>query len=127
MKLNLYPYNYWILWASCLVLALCLVILVSKALNLVKQLKVMQAATEPMQKNLKLMQIKTEAVNEKKAEQQKKNKLLMAAIPILLAVQKAYSADDELHGVKGYTAAAKKVYKTSQDEKTLIAKIKKAM
>ena len=123
MKMNLYPWNYYILYASILLLVIFIVLTAMKALGLLKEVQNLQKGTEPMQRSLSLMQIKMEAMNEKKAEQKQKNKILMAAIPVLLAVQKAYSSDDSLEGVKGYAGALKKV----AGDKTVLDKVKKSL
>ena len=123
MKMNLYPWNYYILYASILLLVIFIVLTAMKALGLLKEVQNLQKGTEPMQRSLTLMQIKMEAMNEKKAEQKQKNKILMAAIPVLLAVQKAYSSDDSLEGVKGYAGALKKV----AGDKTVLKKKKKSL
>ena len=123
MKMNLYPWNYYILYASILLLVIFIVLTAMKALGLLKEVQNLQKGTEPMQRSLTLMQIKMEAMNEKKAEQKQKNKILMAAIPVLLAVQKAYSSDDSLEGVKGYAGALKKV----AGDKTVLDKVKKSL
>ncbi|MCR4951233.1 MAG: hypothetical protein K6A40_07915 [Solobacterium sp.] len=123
MKMNLYPWNYYILYASILLLVIFIVLTGLKALALLKEVQNVQNATEPMQRSLALMQIKMDAMNEKKAEQRQKNKILMAAIPVLLAMQKVYSSDDTLEGVKGYAGALKRV----AGDKAVIDKVKKSL
>ena len=126
-EISFYPWNYWILYGSIVLLVIFIIMTAMKALGLLQELKTLNDKTAGMQRNLKLMQIKTEAINEKSAEQKKKNKLFMTAIPILLAVQKAYKDNDSFEGAKGYVSAAKKVYEDRQSEKSFIAKIKKSL
>lgn len=128
MDLSLTPYNYYILYASIGILVLSLILTALKALS---SLKAMKAATDPyvksMNTKIKLMNIKTEVLAEKKAENDKKNKYIKLAIPILLAIQKVYKNNDDMEGPKGYMQAAQKYMKDRQAENDLIAKIKKAM
>jgi hypothetical protein len=125
---NIYPYNYWILYAA--IAALIITIIVS-AVQILKLLKSMADFLKPrmdhLQTNVKLATIKMEAMDEKKKEDAKKNKLILAALPILLAVYQAYKKDDEAVGAKGVVKAAKTVITNRQEEQKFIKKVASAI
>ena len=105
--MNLYPWNYILLYASCVCLIIALVILFRSLLALKKTADTMQPALTSMQSNLELINIKTSAVQEKKAEDAKKNRVWMIAMPILLAVYDKYRKDPEASGPSGVIRSAK--------------------
>lgn len=125
---DIYPYNFYILYAA--IAALVVVIIVS-ALQMAKMAKSavneLKPKTDHLQKNLTLMQIKMDVMNEKKAADAAKNKYIMLALPILLAVYQAYQKDDEAVGAKGVVKAARTVMNSRSEEAKLIKKIAAAI
>jgi hypothetical protein len=99
--------------------------------QIAKMVKSMIAFIQPkadvLQKKAKLMQIKTEVINEKRAADVKKNKYIMLALPVLLAVYQAYRDDDEAVGAKGVVKAARTVMNNRSEEAKLIKKISAAI
>lgn len=106
MKINLEPYNYYILYIAIILLIICLVITCMKALSLIKEINTKKPAFENINHDVQLAKIKTEAMKEKKEESHKNDKYLKVLLPILLAIYTTYRDDDELHGIKGYRKAA---------------------
>lgn len=95
MPINLQPYNYWILYAACIALLVCFIILGMKAVHLLKTVNTLKPTMDNMQKNATLAQIKAEAMQEKKAEEAEKNKKLKFLIPFLLAIKHSYDTSDK--------------------------------
>ena len=84
---DIYPYNYWILYAAIAALILTIIISLVQIARMAKEMmNFLQPRTAKLERNMKLMQIKMEAMNEKKAENAKKNKYIALALPVLLAV-----------------------------------------
>lgn len=122
------PYNYWILYAAIAVLVLTLIVSLLQMARYAKDmLAFLQPKTDKLQRDLKIMQIKMDVMNEKKAADAKKNKYIMIALPILLAVYQAYQKDDEAVGPKGVVKAAKSVYESRSSEAKLVKKIASAI
>lgn len=125
---DIYPYNFYILYGA--IAALVVVIIIS-ALQMAKMAKSamneLKPKTDHLQKNLTLMQIKMDVMNEKKAADAKKNKYIMLALPILLAVYQAYQKDDEAVGAKGVVKAARTVMNNRSEEAKLVKKIAAAL
>ncbi len=125
---NLYPYNYWILYAAIAVLVIYTIVCLLKIAGMAKDmLAFLKPRTDKLQRELTLMQIKTEAMAEKKAEDAKKNKWLKLAMPILLAIYSTYRKDEEAHGPKGYVKAAKKYFNDRNEEQKFIKKVRAAL
>ena len=54
MNVNLYPYNYWILYAAIGLTLICIIVLLAKLLKTAKTLKAMTPQLEHMNQQLKL-------------------------------------------------------------------------
>jgi len=119
MGLNLEPYNYWILYASLILLLLFLIITAVKAAKFAKTVKAVKPTADHIQLNGKLAKIKIDAMQEKKKEDAEKNKKYQLLIPILLAIKHTYDADENLNGAKGMAKAAQRVVKNRNDQKKL--------
>lgn len=119
MGLNLYPYNYYILWAAVIALVIMLVLTMVHAVHLLKAVQEKKPVLDNIQKNVQLAKIKTEAMKEKKEEDKKKDRWLKVALPFVLAIYEAYKQDDESHGIKGYKKAAKKVFADRKYQKRM--------
>lgn len=109
MKINLNPYNYYILYLAILLLVICICITCMKAFSLLKEVKKKKTDFDTIQNHVQLAKIKVEAMQEKKAETHKNDKYLKVLLPILLAVYTTYKNDEELEGMKGYRKAAGRV------------------
>ncbi len=127
MKLNLYPYNYWILYAAIALLVISILALLAKLLKTAKTLKAMTPQLEHMANQLKLAGIKAEVVKEKSDADLQRIKPLLTAAPILLAINSIYNKDDELEGIKGYSQAARRYASQKSSEQKLIKTISKAI
>lgn len=125
---DIYPYNYWILYAAIAALILTIIIsLVQIARKAKEMMNFLQPRTAKLERNMKLMQIKMEAMNEKKAENAKKNKYIALALPVLLAVYQQYSKDDEAKGIDGVIKSARTVMNNRNAESKLIKKVAAAI
>lgn len=125
---NIYPYNYYILYAAIAALILTIIISLVQIAKMAKtMMNELQPKTEKLQRNLTLMQIKMDVMNEKKAENAKKNKYIMLALPILLAVYQQYKKDDEASGAQGVIKAARTVMTNRSEESKLIKKVAAAI
>ena len=119
MGLNLEPYNYWILYASLVLLLLFLIITAFKVLKFTKELKTIKPTADHINLNSKLSKIKVDALQEKKKEDAKKNKVYQILLPILLAIKHTYDTDNNLNGTSGMIKAAQRVIKNRNDQKKL--------
>lgn len=127
MNVNLYPYNYWILYAAIGLTLICIIALLMKLLKTAKTLKAMTPQLEHMNQQLKLASIKAEAVSEKSEADMKRIKPLLTALPILLAINSIYNKDDELEGIKGYGTAARKYIEKKSGEQQLAKAVSKIL
>lgn len=127
MNVNLYPYNYWILYAAIGLTLICIIALLMKLLKTAKTLKAMTPQLEHMNQQLKLASIKAEAVSEKSEADMKRIKPLLTALPILLAINSIYNKDDELEGIKGYGTAARKYVEKKSSEQQLAKAVSKIL
>lgn len=118
------PYNYYVLYASLILLVLFLIYTAVKAGHLLKTVSGMKASVKPVNDNITLAKIKLEAMQEKKAEDSKKNKAASVVIPFLLLAYRLYKDDDELHGWKGYKKAAGRAMRLEKEEKRILSKLK---
>ena len=125
---NIYPYNYWILYAAIAALILTIIISLVQIARMAKEMmNFLQPRTAKLERDMKLMQIKMEVMNEKKAENAKKNKYIALALPILLAVYQQYSKDDEAKGIDGVIKSARTVMNNRNAESKLIKKVAAAI
>ncbi len=124
--LNLAPYNRYVLYASMLLVAVMLIILLTKLLDLKKTIDGKMPLINKMTKQAELSAIKLEAVNEKKAEDKKKNRVWNIALPIVLAIYHNYGKVEE-NGVKGVFKSTKRIASDEKERNKLIAKVRKAM
>lgn len=125
---NIYPYNYWILYAAIAVLIITLIVSLVQMAKMAKEMNsFLQPRTDKLQRDMKLMQIKIDVMNEKKAADAKKNKYIALALPILLAVYQTYKNDDEANGPQGVIKAARTVMNNRNEEAKLIKKISAAI
>ena len=126
MKIDLAPYNYYILYAMIIVTIIFLLVTLIKMLKSVKAaLDVIQPDLESIQKNVQLMQIKSEVIEEKTAEDKKRIEPLFKALPILWAIRTIYKKSDDLQGVEGMAKAAKTYANQQQAEKKIIKAVVK--
>lgn len=125
---NIYPYNYWILYAAIAVLVITLIVSLVKIAGMAKEMiAFITPRTEMLQRKAALTQIKLDAMAEKKAEDAKKNKVLKMVLPILLAIYSIYRKDDEANGPSGYIKAAKTYFNDRSEEQKFIKKIRAAI
>lgn len=124
---SLEPFNYWILWIACFILAIVIIYTGAKAAGLLKNVNVLKEKTETIQKQVKLASIKAEVLKENKAEKEKKNKPMKIIMPVLLAAWQIYKADDDLKGLKGMRKAAASVIRNDRDERKIIKRTLDAM
>ncbi|MDO4520553.1 MAG: hypothetical protein Q4D59_08715 [Erysipelotrichaceae bacterium] len=125
---NIYPYNYWILYAAIAVLVITLIVSLVKIAGMAKEMiAFITPRTEMLQRKATLTQIKLDAMAEKKAEDAKKNKVLKMVMPILLAIYSIYRKDDEASGPSGYVKAAKTYFNDRSEEQKFIKKIRAAI
>ena len=125
---DIYPYNYWILYAAIAALILTIIISLVQIARMAKEMmNFLQPKTAKLERDMKLMQIKMEVMNEKKAENAKKNKYIALALPILLAVYQQYSKDDEAKGIDGVIKSARTVMNNRNAESKLIKKVAAAI
>ena len=119
MNISLYPYNYYILLASCVLVIISLVILLLHFNTLAHTLEKQEKTIQNINSSLKDVQFKTNALNAKKKESHKNDKTLKLLLPILLAIYSTYRNDSELKGIKGYRKAASRVIKKNMNNNPL--------
>ena len=125
--MNIYPYNYYILYGSIGLLVLALLITLIKALKMSKSFKNMNLETSSIQDSLNNMNKKTAFINEVKEAKKKKYGWLKTAIPIAIAIRAIYNSNDDLHGLKGYKTAAQTYMKRTTQENKLIKRVNRAI
>lgn len=118
------PYNYYVLYASLILLIIFLIVTAVKAAGLMKSVSRMKETMKPVNDQITLVKIKKEAMEETKAENKKKNRIASVVIPFLLYAYQLYKKDDELHGLKGYRKAMSKAAASRKEEKRIIQKVK---
>ena len=125
---NIYPYNYWILYAAIAVLVITLIVSLVKIAGMAKEMTAfITPRAEMLQRKAQITQIKLDAMAEKKAEDAKKNKVLKMVMPVLLAIYSIYRRDDEASGPAGYVKAAKTYFNDRSQEQKFIKKIRSAI
>lgn len=125
--INIYPINFYILYAAIAILVIALLITLIKVMKMGKSLKAMNLETTAIKDNLANMQFKTKIINETREEKKKKTAWLKTALPIALAIQAIYRNNDDMVGVKGYTSAAKVYFKNTQAEQKIIRRVNRAL
>ena len=125
--MNIYPYNYYILYGSLGLLVLALLITLIKALKMAKSFKNMNLETSAIQDNLNNMNKKTILINEVKEAKKKKYGWLKTALPIAIAIRAIYNSNDDLHGIKGYKTAAQTYMKRTSQENKFIKRVNRAL
>lgn len=125
--MNIYPYNYYILYGSISLLVLALLITLIKALKMAKSFKNMNLETSAIQDNLNNMNKKTILINEVKEAKKKKYGWLKTALPIAIAIRAIYNSNDDLHGIKGYKTAAQTYMKRTSQENKFIKRVNRAL
>lgn len=111
MNITLYPYNYYILLASFVLVAICLGILLAHLITLSHTLEENESTFENIKNLSTATTYKSNALQEKKKEDDKNNKYYKVLAPILLAIFHTYRTDMEDKGAKGYRKATTKVIK----------------
>ena len=125
---NIYPYNYWILYAAITALVITIIVSLVKIAGMAKEMMAfLKPKVDKLQREATLAQIKMNAMAEKKAEDEKKNKYLKLALPILLAIYSIYRKDETASGPQGYIKAAKTYFNTRSEEQKFIKKVRSAL
>ncbi len=109
MKISLYPYNVWILYAALVILILCLVLTLVHALKMLKSLNTLAEGAARMQEKTGTM---TAALQKPEGNSGKKKisfRQILAAWLFFSAVKKDYDRH-ELNGMKQAAASARNVY-----------------
>lgn len=125
--MNIYPYNVYILYAACAALLITLISAVPVVLKLKKTVDEKMPVINHMQEQIELASIKASAVQEKKAEDRKKNRIYKIALPVLLAVYESYRRNAEANGLHGVAASVKHITTDERERTKLIRKIRKAL
>ena len=125
--INLYPYNYYFLYFSIGILAIFIIVTLSKLMAIPKTLEAKKPAIENLERQVKLLSIKSEAINEKQKEDSKMTSFVLKLIPVLLAIEGIYRKDDSLEGVSGVVTAAQKYINQDVEDQKLISRLKKKM
>lgn len=130
MKINLYPYNYYILYAAIALLVVFLILLVVKAMPLLKSLQNLQGSLDTLNNSTAAMQAKLELLQPK--DEKKKVKLSPAQLFNLLLLYNAVRKDykkAEGSGIKQVGSSASNVLysrgKQSMIQNELLRIIKK--
>lgn len=118
------PYNYYVLYAALILLIIFLIYTAIKASHLLKTVNGMKESLKPVNNQVTMAKIKVDAMQEKKAEDKKKDKIAAVVIPFLLYAYQLYKKDDDLHGLKGYGKAMTKAAANRKEEQRIIQKIK---
>ncbi len=128
MKVNLYPYNMWCLYAAIVVLLVFLVMTVKNLMPMVKALNEEKPGLESISKGVNNAKVKAEVSS---AKINKTLSTVLKVLPIILvlkAIQSEYNKVDE-SGVEGYKKAAANYYRDKANaeymKKGITALIKK--
>lgn len=127
MNLNLYPYNFYILYASIALVVIMLIVLLVKLIKSAKTLQAMQPALDSMSRNMKLLEIKSEVINESSEASKKAMQPYLTLAPILFAIYMIYKNDEDLKGIKGYEKAARRYMDRQRDEKRIAKAVAKVL
>ena len=127
MNLNLYPYNFWVLYAAIALAVIFLIVLLVKLMKLAKTAAALEPQLSHMNDELKLMEIKSEVVKEKTTADWNRIRPLLVAIPVLYAIYAIYKNDDSLKGIKGYEKAARRYMDRQRDEKRIAKAVAKVL
>lgn len=127
MNLNLYPYNFWVLYAAIALAVIFLIVLLVKLMKLAKTAAALEPQLSHMNDELKLMEIKSEVVKEKTTADWNRIRPLLVAIPVLYAIYAIYKNDDSLKGIKGYGEAARKYAEKKATDRTIAKAVSKVL
>lgn len=107
--MNLYPYNYWILWASIALLVIFLIMTLVHLFGLLKSVKYIMPAVNNMNGSLTSLQESASRMpQKKKSESPISAAKLLSAFLLLRAVKKEYDRSSE-NGIKEYGRSAIRV------------------
>jgi hypothetical protein len=118
--MNLYPFNYYILLISAILVIIFLLITIFHLNTLGKTLLNENQSFDNIKKQIGLFNYKKNAIIKKHQDDHKNDKYLKAMLPILFAVYNTYKDDDTLKGIKGYKKATSKVLKSKLKNKTKV-------
>lgn len=95
MKLNLYPYNMYILYAALFLLLVCIIMTLMRLLSMAKVLGDLQAETETLSRNAAVVGEELQKQSEKKKASRISLKKILAGWLLLSAVKKDYDRHEE--------------------------------
>lgn len=127
MPFNIYPYNFYILYGAIGLVVLFLILLLIKVIGLGKAVGAYAPQLNRLSARVEYTSIKAAAIQEKQAEDAKKNKWMKLAMPILLAVYEVYKSDPELTGIMGYKDAVLRYVKQQKDDRKLADRLRKLL
>ncbi len=126
MNLNLYPYNYWILYLSIALVVVFLIILLMHALKLLKTLGTLQTAADSLQTRMNHINADLEILQKKRDPLPVDPKKVLAAWLLFRAIRKEYKNTPE-RGIKGISKSAVKVIEKRNRSESLQKEIKKIL
>ena len=91
--MNLYPYNFYILYAAAAVLLIMLVMTGIRLLNAMKTIRDMTPVLEKMKKQGEEVKVKMAAVEEKKNKTMNNLKIAMLVVPLVYAIFQKYKEE----------------------------------
>ena len=91
--MNLYPYNFYILYAAAAVLLIMLVMTGIRLLNAMKTIRDMAPVLEKMKKQGEEVKVKMAAVEEKKNKTMNNLKIAMLVVPLVYAIFQKYKEE----------------------------------
>ena len=120
---NLTPYNHYIFIGTLILTLFCFILLGIKALNLVNSIQELTPNIEKITKDIEITGAKIKLL-EKDDNKKSLSPYVKAALPIILAIRKAYKKDDKKKGVKGYAEATAQVVNRRNTQNLLIEELK---
>ena len=124
MRLDLTPYNYWILYASIVILLITLCTTLSKVLKLGKVVSAYKPLLDNVQKNVNLASIKAQAVAGQLNQIMSIVKPAVAALGLLMAAKALYDKREE-NGIGELTKATSDVIAARVSKRNLISSVRK--
>ncbi len=124
MNISLYPFNMYILYASIVLLVVCLLMLVMHLKPLLGALGEWKAPLDNVNRNVADMTAKTDRISKKVSKGVNTIKKAMPVILLLAAANEYYKASDE-NGIKEFGRSAVRVYKDKEEQKKLAKAVAK--
>ena len=126
MSIDLYPFNYYVLYASILLLLVFLVLTILRLSPLLKALGEWKEPVGNLTKNVSASSDKVNRISKKVTANVNKVKKILPVLLILAAANEYYKRSDE-DGLKEFTRSTMKAIKDKEDQKKLAKAVAKIL